>query len=358
MALPTRFANWPRWAAGLVLAAFVAFVAIQLIPSASATTAPTAARPVEDQSDVLLYRAIVSDMRHGGAYYPSAAREQRARGYPAWPPQCIREPTEALLLWLLPGEAAARIVLVGLALAAAEAMRRALATARVTPREALWAFATIVIGLADCLAPPATMLHEVWASDLVLLSLALRRDDRWFAAVCAGVGGCLFRELALPYLCLMAGLAVWERRWREAASWMVGCLFFGGLYATHLSLAAAQHHAGDPTSPGWFAFGGVRFIIATARTNALFALAPAWVVAAGLGLSAIGYVGCRDRLVGRCGATLALYVALFSVAGRPDNDYWGFIYAPLLPLGLVLAPRAIRDLTAGFARRALVPERA
>ncbi|HEY3799623.1 MAG TPA: hypothetical protein VGL58_14825 [Caulobacteraceae bacterium] len=351
MVSATRFATAPRWVACLILAALALFVVAQVpLTPAAAAAATAAAHPVADQSDATLFRATVADMRHGADFYAASVNEQRARNYPVWPPQCIREPTEALLLWLLPNEAAARVVLVALGLVAAEAMRRALARAVLTPREALWGAGIVLIGVADALAPPATVLHEVWASDFLLLSLALRRDDRWLAAVIAGVVACLFRELALPYLCLMTLLAAWERRWREAANWCAGCALFAALYVIHLSLAAAQHHAGDPTSPGWIALGGIPFIIATARSNALFVMAPAWVIAAGLGLSAIGYVGARDRLIGRCGATLALYAGLFMVAGRSDNGYWGFLYAPLLPLGLVLAPRALSDLAARFNR--------
>jgi hypothetical protein len=32
------------------------------------------------------------------------------------------------------------------------------------------------------------------------------------------------------------------------------------------------------------------------------------------------------------------------VVGRPDNEYWGELWAPLLPLGLALAPAALGDL--------------
>jgi hypothetical protein len=350
MAIATRIANCPRWAACLVLAAFLAFVAAGEVQRAPLGPAAIAARNA-GESDVKLYRKIVADVRHGGAYYPSAAKEQRAWGYPVWPPQVIREPTEALLLSALPSETVARILLIVLALGATEAMRRALARTSLSRRERLWSAALTCLGLAIALAPSAILMHEIWASEFLLLSLALRRDDRWRGSMCAGLAACLFRETALPYLVLMAGFAAWERRWREAIGWASACALFGALFAIHLGLAAAQHHAGDLTSPGWITFGGVGFILVTAKANALFVLAPNWAIAGGLGLSMIGLLASRDRLIGRCAATVALYAALFAVVGRYDNDYWGYLYAPLLPMGLALAPRAFRDLAAVVARR-------
>ena len=38
------------------------------------------------------------------------------------------------------------------------------------------------------------------------------------------------------------------------------------------------------------------------------------------------------------------YFGSFSIIGRPDNLYWGLLISPLLPLGVVLSPLALRDL--------------
>jgi hypothetical protein len=37
-------------------------------------------------------------------------------------------------------------------------------------------------------------------------------------------------------------------------------------------------------------------------------------------------------------------VAGFCIVGRPDNDYWGLLLAPLWPLGLLQADRAAAGL--------------
>jgi hypothetical protein len=36
------------------------------------------------------------------------------------------------------------------------------------------------------------------------------------------------------------------------------------------------------------------------------------------------------------------YLAAWSFVGRPDNGYWGLVIAPLLPLGLLQLPEALR----------------
>jgi hypothetical protein len=43
------------------------------------------------------------------------------------------------------------------------------------------------------------------------------------------------------------------------------------------------------------------------------------------------------------------YMIAFLFIGRPDNNYWGYLYSPLLPLGWMLAPAALYDLAARAA---------
>ena len=345
MATETRFSRYPRWAAWLVLATVTVIVLIAAIQPPSPQTAAALSR-TENFSDIRLYQSIVRQVRGGTDYYAAAAAQQRAHRYPTWPPQVIREPTEALLLAPLGADGLRWALLIALAALTLEALRRALARADLSPRTRLWGLALAVTGLASACVPSAVYMHEVWAGILTLLSLALRRADRWAPSIGAGLLACFFREIALPYLCVMAACALWERRSVEAAGWAAAIGLFAALFALHLALAGAQHRPGDLASPGWVKLGGLPFLIATARNNALFVLAPAWAVAAGLAASGLGFIGCRDRWVGRCGLTLLAYLVLFAVIGRPDNDYWGLLYAPLPPLGLVLAPAALRDLVA------------
>jgi hypothetical protein len=58
----------------------------------------------------------------------------------------------------------------------------------------------------------------------------------------------------------------------------------------------------------------------------------------------LGLSGWRGNASQRTGLTAAAYLALFAVVGLPINNYWGFLSAPLLALGFVHAPGALRDL--------------
>jgi hypothetical protein len=300
--------------------------------------------PASAFSDVALYRSITARVTSGADYYAAAASEQRAHRYPTWPPQVIREPTQTWILAALHNDGLRWAALLALTGAALEALRRALARTSLTPRTRLWALALTTTGVATVVWPLAVYMHEIWASLLILMSLALRQPGRWALAIGAGLAACLFRETALPFLFVMAASAAFERQAREAFGWTAAIALFCSLYAIHLILARAQHQAGDMVSPGWVQFGGLPFIVETARYNALLALAPPAVIAAALAAAALGLLGCQDRWPMRCTATLALFLGLFCIIGRMDNRYWGNLYAPLVPLGFVLAPAALADL--------------
>jgi hypothetical protein len=71
---------------------------------------------------------------------------------------------------------------------------------------------------------------------------------------------------------------------------------------------------------------------------------PVWVSAICLPLSLLGLASWRNETGLRVFLTASAYIAAFAVVGQPFNDYWGLMYVPLLPLGLVRAPAAISDL--------------
>ena len=294
-------------------------------------------------SDIDLYRAVAARVGRGEDYYAVAAAEHRARGYPMAPAAVVREPTQALLLAAVP-QPVAWTLLLALAGGALFALWRALDVAGVSARGRLWGLVPLAGGVATAGVPTAIYMHEMWAALLIALSLALRRPDHWIVPVMLGLAACLFRELAAPYLMAMATCALAERRWREAAGWAAGLAVFAALFAIHLALVAAQQRTGDVASPGWLGLGGWPFVVATARWDAYLASPPAWLVAAAVCLSLVGFAGRRGPLAARAGLILAGYLAAFVVVGRRDNIYWGLLYAPILPLGIVFAPAALRDL--------------
>ena len=96
---------------------------------------------------------------------------------------------------------------------------------------------------------------------------------------------------------------------------------------------------------------GWDFAIATAKWNILLHELPYPLIALALCLGVIGLAGAEDGRARRAAVIVAGYLAGFLVVGRPDNYYWGLLYALLLPVGFLLAPAALRDLfRKAFAR--------
>jgi hypothetical protein len=357
----TRFARWPPFAAMLLAIAALSLVLVSLIQPhyAAPIRGPGMVAPI---SDGALYAAIVDRVRAGAGYYAAAAEEHRKDGYPTSPPNVFREPTEAVLLARLPGPAARWAALVTLAVAAAFAARSAVGRTSLPERTRLAAVLAITAGLSNAGMPDAPYMHEIWASLLIVLSLSAYQMKRPGLAAVLGLGACLVRELALPYILVMACMDAVERRWRETLCWLVAAMVFVTCYAVHLHRAAALHLPGDVVSSGWVGFGGWRFVLLTARRNAFLALVPSWVVASVVVVAAIGLAGCRDRWVTRIALVVLGYLAAVTVVGRPDNEYWGVLWAPLLPVGLAVAPAALRDLArqiwpGGFRRLVLARQK-
>lgn len=327
---------WPLLA---VLTAIVVLTAsVGLTPPA-----PTRDRPgVYHDRD--LYQAVTARVQAGENYYTAAAAEQRAHGYPTKPAVTFREPTEAWLLAALRFDFARGAVLFALAVFTALAIHRALEHAGVATLGRVAGLTLAATGIAICGVRAAPYLHEIWAGLLISSSLAVWRPGRYGWSVCLAFAACLFREIATPVLLVMAGCAVVERRWREAAAWCAATAVFGGVALAHLWFASRQALPTDITSAAWAAIGGWRFIVATARQNILLAWMPAAAVSVIVALALLGMAHAEGFWGRRLAAVTFSFAAVFWFVGRPDNYYWGGLYAPLLPLGLLYAPRALRAL--------------
>jgi hypothetical protein len=339
----TYFARWPPWAARLVLLTMGVLVLSTLyLPHMSAPAPPWAA--VQRYSDGDLYRDIAQRVGAGENYYTVAADEHRAHNYPTTPPQVFREPTETWLLIALHAAPFRWIAVLALAIGTTLVLRGAMDQVPISPRQRLGAVLLMSTGIANAGMRSAPYMHEVWASLLIVLSLCFYRPQRWAVSMGLALAACLFRELALPFLFVMAAFAFLEKRPREGLAWVAAIAAFCAVFAWHLVNASGLHRPGDLASDSWLAWGGWSFMLKTARRNAILVLLPAWVVAAVVCLAVIGLAGYRHPWVNRIALTVTGYLAAFAVVGRPENDYWGILYAPLLPLGLVLAPQAMRDL--------------
>lgn len=346
--MTTRFATWPVWAARLLLALMAALVVWGgLVTPVSQLVKPGPPRG----SNELLYRAVTERVERGENYYAAASAEQRARYFPTSPAQTFREPALAWLLAALKTDRARWLAMLGLSLATLVALGNALARTGIDARLRWFAIPLTASGLAITWFPGSAWLHEVWAGLLIALSLALYRPGRWVLPLLIGLAACFIRELALPYLAAMAAFALVERRYREFAGWAVGIAIFGGFFAWHIAVARTLHEPGDLTRAGWIYFGGWPFVLETARQNILLIFAPNVVVAALVCVSLLGLAGPRNPWVSRAAVIAGGYMVSFSIAGWPGNTiwgpgnaYWGLLYAPLLPLGVALAPLSLRDL--------------
>ena len=298
-----------------------------------------------DKGDVELYATIVGRVRAGENYYRVTGAELIARGYPVKPFLTWRLPTATWLIAALPDNKAASILLNLLVVALALAWVWQLQSLVVAWPKVIVGVLLLTSGCIGCLAPNGIFFQELWAMICIAGALALYRERTWGWSVALGTLALLFRELALPFACAMLVCAFFERRRAETVAWTVGIAVFAvalGLHAAAVNAVAVPALARQ--SQGWLVLGGWGFVLSASQWNVLAALLPKAAIPVLIPLALLGLAAWNSQLGARIALTMAFYVAAFLVVGRPDNDYWGLIYAPLLSLGLLFAPAALRDL--------------
>jgi hypothetical protein len=336
---PTLFARFSTPGARLTLALVAALFLLGL-PTGGGK--PPASYEASGPGDKDLYRAIIHRVKFGEPYARAAVEEQRARGYPLRPFVVVRPPALAVMLSWAPNLLVPFGVEVLLVIATVWAWAVRLRPAMPPTRHIAWAALLVFTGAAAGMSGVgATLIHEVWAGLLIALSLALRTERRFAAAVALGLLAGLIRELAFPYLLVMAVFAATERRWREMAAF-VGVLAVCGLALwLHGRAIEALVTSHDLRSPGWLRFGGWSFVLQASFWNAIAAALGPLARAMLIPVALIGAANWRDK---RLITLLAGYVAGFMVVGRPENFYWGLLIAPLIGVGLALAPTAFGEL--------------
>jgi hypothetical protein len=340
---PTRMAGLsPRAALALLLALLALIGAGLAFPP---TTNPGGS---PDGGDAALYRQIAARVAHGEDYYQAAATEQRASFYPLKPFTAVRPPALAEAGARL-GPTAADLLLWLLAIGAGIATALRVASHLRSP----WREAAMLLGATSGILFIRTGMwvwHEAWAGVLVGLALACRTDRHWGISVALGLAAALVRELAFPVLLVMAGAAWAGGSRREACAWIIAAATVLLLLGIHMLEVEQVTRVSDRTSPGWLAFGGWRFDLALARQSSLLIQLPAWVTAIVAPLALLGWAALPGGYGLRVVTLLGLWMTTFLIVGRPDNNYWGFLMAPFLPLGLALAPAALRDLVIAGGR--------
>ena len=340
----TRYASLPAWTARLFLALVVVVVGYGTLATTvqSITAAPREESGAQAGGDAELYKRIQSRVDAGAPYYAAVGDELRRGGYPLRPTVNFRPPTLAYLLSALPGEGIRLAVLRSLALLTGFLLMLALRPHCAGPACMAAGGLLLGTGLLPATVGAAVLWHEVWASLAIAMSLALYRHDRWIVSAGLGMAAVLFRELALLYLIVMAALAWREGRRKESFGWVAVLALCAVALFVHWQIASGHVLPTDPSSPSWVRAGGWSFVLLTGQWNQV--LCPSWLVGLTLPLALLGLAGWSGPTGTRVAATVAAYVAAFMLIGRPDNTYWGLIYTPLLPLGLLFAGRALVDL--------------
>jgi hypothetical protein len=331
-----RPARLPRLALLALLVLTLAGAAYGLRSEPAGAQASPAAGP--SFTDVQLYRDDVAFARHPSTYYARVMDEQRRRSYPMRPFVTVRPPTLAFLLAGLPGgETTGRILIGALAAAVVGLWTVRLVGPLGAPGAAVSGVA-LAGGVVAAFTPNGYLMHECWAGLLIALSLGLypgdteaARTPRLAASIAAALAAAAIRELALPYLGVMALTALAERRGKEASAWLCAIGLYLLALAAH-ALMVMRHTL--PADPGmdWVRLGGWAFVLAADRWNAFMTLEP-WLPAVLIPTALLGSVAWGGPVGRRLAFTLIGYAAGFLVVGRPENLYWGLMIAPLLPLG-------------------------
>jgi hypothetical protein len=349
--MSSRFAGIGRAKAQLVFVVLLIFIALSIAmprlatapfpikPAVQATT--PASEPTEDGKDVLLYRAINERVANGENYYAVAAAEHRDRNYPLKPFVTIRPPTLAALTGLI-GPIGLNVALWLLMAATVYVWWQRLSAEFLTERHR--PLAVFLIGLTVAAHPKMAVMHESWAGVLILLSIGLHDRHRWWPSVLTGFLAVAFREIALPYLLLMAALAVLQRRWSEGAGWLAAIGAEAAYLVWHASEVAKVVLPNDIASQGWLRAGGWPYAFTFLKKSTVLNLLPAFVSQVLIALTLFGWLAWK-QMTGLISFLLICgYAIVFMIVGRPENFYWGMLVGPLLFGGLVFVPRALRDL--------------
>ena len=346
-AIHTRYERWSREPALALIAALVALLAFACWSPASAP-APQVRTSAAQHSDLQLYRDIIAGVRSGGDYYEVAAEELRKDGYPLRPFFTFRLPTHAIV-YAAVGERA-MIVVVWLLCAALMLAW----WVRLKPFLPLPLLATAMVliagGLGGMLQPMTGLFHESWAALLLALMIGIYRPGQAWPAILAGGAALMIRELALPMILAMGGLALIEKRWREAAGWAAVVAVFAVYMMLHAHWVAEVVRPGDQASPGWSRMLGLQFALKSIAKVTFGIRLPEALATGLLVFSLFGWASVRTGWALRVALLLAGYGAMVALFARTDTFYWALLAAPLSFAGLAFLPKALSDLAKAVRR--------
>ena len=338
----TRYEHWRRTPALVILAGLLIVLALACW-SPSAAPSPKLRTSPGQHSDLQLYRDIIVGVADGGDYYQVAAKEQRAANYPVQPFYTFRLPTHAMI-YATAGERVMIGIIWLLGAAVMIVWWRRLHSLLPLPLLGASMF-FLAGGLGGLMQPVTGLFHESWAGLLLALMIAIRRPSRPWPAIIAGGAALMVRELALPMILAMGGLALIEKRWRETTGWLAVMLAFAAYLTIHAGWVAEVVRPGDLASQGWNSMLGLQFAMKSIAKVTFGIRLPDALAAALLVLSLFGWASVRASWALRATLLLLGYALMLGLFARADTFYWALIAAPLAYVGLAFLPRALRRMT-------------
>jgi hypothetical protein len=365
-----RFAHWSPLPARLLMAALIALLAASALVSINAgrstiktnsfvevlVKSKSAGVDHKRDDDLTLYDRAITRIRHGENYYDFIVAEHRLAHYPVKPGLAVRLPTLAYLdAWAgLPGQFVAAIVLL---FAVLMAWWRRLGEEPGARRRRVLAIALLSLGASLGLNRDFFVLHELWAGMLLALSFGLHRSNsgespgKWGWSLAIAALALAIRELSLPFVLLMAVMALWRGNKREALAWTALAAAFLTVLAIHLHIIATQTLPGDPISPSWLEMRGLSGWVSNIVLSSNVRSLPHWLAGPLVMLMVFGWASWRSA-AGSFATLLYLgYGLAFMIASRGDNYYWGFIVAPAMFIGLAFVPTGLKSLWRAAASR-------
>jgi hypothetical protein len=310
---------------------------------ASGTSMPVPQTPPRsDFRDWKLWLGVIEGMQAGEGYYEVTNRLLREHNYALRPFVIWRLPTLATVSSVV-GPRAMRITLIVLACIAALAW-----TWEFCRQFDKWGLPGFLLALGWILlayTPHAYLFHDAWIGLLIALSLWLYTRNRW-ACIAVALLALLIREHTGPYVLVMLGFALWQRRTGEAFAWL-GCLAIFAAYMAFHAHMHARYVADGPLRP-YSPSLGLSLLIETVQWTLMGTPGSRWLDAAVIALALLGAGFRMPRLFW----VLAAYFCLFMFTAASGNTYWGLIYAPLLTIGFIYAVPAVPELL----RRAWRPQ--
>ncbi len=331
----TRFAHLSRAQTAVAVACLLAFAVACLF---SLRGVPLSIPNPTQQTDSTMYRRVIQRVHAGEGYYSALGAELRKGHYASRSVFNWRTPLHLMFIEAA-GEPASHWVLAALAVLAC--ILACLATNRAGGPGLLQVIVT-GLALSNCFlfGLDFHLYSDVWAGVLMVISVSSYEFDWWPAGAATGILALFFRELAMPFVLVNLGFALWRRRRAEVVAWVAGLLLWAAYFLLHASAVRPLILPGD-IPVAWMRLGGLHFILTTTLMSLLIGF-PDWVAALFLPAMLFGLAGWKTGIGNRVAAVVAVYLAIYCVVGTNVNLYWGALTNPLLAFGLVwFLPAAI-----------------